>query len=370
MNMMWLLVCIGPFLLIALLQVLQILTLSKSVRLKFEADAGQPHPILNDSGFQALSQELQDLGFTPLGVMSEQALLTQTIKSPVLAWANGNTFATLARISGKLLYFFSTSFQDGEILLTANGRFGKIHSPHCEVQVIKHASSAQLLEAHQQRLQAFQSRGCQPVTDYSQQARLQASRDFYAHPAVQWWMGRNLIQSCLLSGGGLVLLIVILGGALYAWFMSEYGNIIAFEPPKSPPPTQTDQPSLKFSRLHQCDGSATQRWATFEVINHSPTTLQGARVLIEDKNRRLVLYGDAPGTAILIQGFQTSIGQCDRDEKVFLQPRERAYIELPLNTLGCDPTCDAIAQIDLCSDLDIPDSCIPFRLPFNIPPPN
>ena len=352
-------------LLAALLLAAQAFLTPKMLRLGFVPGQDQSARIFQDKNIQALVEEMQALGFKLLGVLSEQAPLSQPIPSITLAWPEQKAFASITHIGGKAHFFFYTPYQGGQILLSANGYFGNIQARGCVVQSMPRAGMAQVWQAHLKRQQNFLEQGYLPLAEYTPETRQQAARRFYAHPAVMLWMSAYQVKSCLAGIGLLGLFAAILGAGVFLWTQKA----------SPPPPTMTPQPAVIHAgfwlgdpKVYHCGGKTGDTWVSFEIINLGTTPLQGANVLIEDKQRGLVLYGEAPGVGILLPGFQTGEEQCGPGKNPELPRYFAAYLARKLNLQGCTPDCSPEATIVMCANPADPHTCMKIKVGFSITP--
>ena len=347
----------------AVIQTAQVFFLSRTVRLEFFLDDRGLSYGLGDDEIQALVEEMEIMGFTLLGVMTEQPWFSRPIPSLILAWTEQKAFASITRIAAKVRFFYYSPFTGGQVLLSANGYFGKIKAKGCVVQTIKNASAQQLWQAHQERLQAFIEQGYTPIAEYSPTTRQQAARRFYAHPAIIRWMGYYQVRSCLLSMGGLVLLTAILGVGLFVYLDKKYSPPAW---PTSTPKTARADFQITGVQVHHCEGSTDENWVSFSVQNIGGFTFQGADILVEAPAHSLVLYGEAPGVGIPQPGFHTTPEQCGLGEQASLPPGSSAYLARRLEVAGCTFECQAHARIKMCIDPNDMYTCIVRTSQFSV----
>ncbi|MEW5870269.1 MAG: hypothetical protein AB1894_13420 [Chloroflexota bacterium] len=201
---------------LAIVQFASVFRYPRGMRFRFEPGTSLLDVILRDRRGKLIVRELEKSGFTLLGVLSESAMLIPAIKSLVFASTEHKSFVSIAAPTRKAVTCFFTPFQEGQVLLTADGYFKKINTKDCVVQVLPRASVQQLLEAHQARQQAFEEAGATAYSDYSQAARLQTCEMIYANPSIQRFMRWNLLTTFGLSIGIAVIFALVSVGVIIA----------------------------------------------------------------------------------------------------------------------------------------------------------
>ncbi|HSD83323.1 MAG TPA: hypothetical protein VLG46_05670 [Anaerolineae bacterium] len=136
---------------------------------------------------EILSQ-LQQLGFRRLGTKSEKSSRwSDTLYEFSLANPDLHAFASLVKDPKRCVYYFYTPFTDGTILLTAGkgAAFPTIQRQDCVQRVSAYDNPDRVLADHQEQLQRFTAIGLAPFYSYTQESRLEATRQYYAAPAIQ-----------------------------------------------------------------------------------------------------------------------------------------------------------------------------------------
>jgi hypothetical protein len=163
-----------------------------------------------------LIRQLQQLGFRRLGLKAEKLpLWSNTLYEISLANSDVRAFASIVRDPKRCIYYFFTPFTDGTILLTAGkgAAFPPIQSEDCLQQVSTDNSPGQVLAVHQEQLQRLTAKGLAPFYSYTQESRLEATRQYYAAPSIQRLARRQGIAalSNLLLPIFLIVILVFLG---------------------------------------------------------------------------------------------------------------------------------------------------------------
>ncbi len=148
-----------------------------------------------------LLSRLRELGFAPLGVKGEVLpLWAPTVEELSLTAASAQTFASVVRISGKLLYYFYTPFSRG-LVLTANASFRAVNSEDVLVSVA--ALDPELLfRRHLDLLRQHTVADRVPLPTVTAADRLDATTHYYATAPVR----RNLQTASLTA------LVVLVAG--------------------------------------------------------------------------------------------------------------------------------------------------------------
>lgn len=153
--------------------------------------------LLNNKSLQRWCAQLEALGFSKLGVMSEETFYGSWTYSIALSASQEKAFASITWIGIWPRYFFYTPLTGGGILLTTNGGFREVDAADCCVQNSPKHTPAMLWELHRQKLEDFTRAGLTPTADYTPAARLKTSQAFYAHPAIHRLVKRAFLKKSL-----------------------------------------------------------------------------------------------------------------------------------------------------------------------------
>jgi hypothetical protein len=188
-------------------QVLQLLFLD-AIRCDYIAGPEEITSPKQHTAVQSLVQQLTNLGFAPLGIRREWSFVRKPKASIDLASPEGHAFATIFLVGSTPHLYFYTPMQSGGVVLTSDAGGARMER-HNFVRIgIKDASPSALWEMHQEQVLMQCQQGFLPITTYSQQTRLDATRDYYAHEGAQK-LGRNIAGRLLLRLAVPVGLIVL-----------------------------------------------------------------------------------------------------------------------------------------------------------------
>jgi hypothetical protein len=188
-------------------QVLQLLFLD-AIRCDYIAGPEQITSPKQHTAVQSMVQRLIDLGFAPLGVRREWSFVRKPKASIDLASPEGHGFATIFLVGSTPHLYFYTPMQNGGVVLTSDAGGARIERHNFVRSGFKDASPPALWQMHQEELLAQCQQGFLPITTYSQETRLKATRDYYAHEGAHK-LGRNIASRLLLRLAVPVCLIVL-----------------------------------------------------------------------------------------------------------------------------------------------------------------
>ena len=158
------------------------------VRYQFVARPDEDLATPPANGLSEISSQLQQLGFRRLGLKSEKLpLWSATLYEISLANSDVPAFASIVRDAKRRVYYFYTPFTNGTVLLTAGGgaAFPAIQREDCIQQVSVYDSPELVLADHQTQLQRLTASGLIPFYSYTQESRLEATRQYYAAPSIR-----------------------------------------------------------------------------------------------------------------------------------------------------------------------------------------
>jgi hypothetical protein len=170
--------------------------------------------VIEHDGIQDLANNLESIDFTFIGIKSEQLNLPiDPVQEVSFASHKKKSFVSILTRGKKVVYYFYTPFTDGSIVLTANTSFAEREADKFSIKTVKSANLADLINVHQERVQAFINVGSEPFQKYTQETRLRATELFYASEGSRKYMQSIGLRSLLSAIGS----ILILG--LSAWFL-------------------------------------------------------------------------------------------------------------------------------------------------------
>jgi hypothetical protein len=128
---------------------------------------------------RTLANQLQALGFYQIGIKIEHPPLWGSNSELSFADGAGHTFASVAVINGRPVYYFFTPFNGGQAVLTANANFTATNAPDLLQATLTPGDPATLLSVHQKHIEEFTKKGLTPFIEYTQQTRLEATSLYY-----------------------------------------------------------------------------------------------------------------------------------------------------------------------------------------------
>ena len=129
---------------------------------------------------------MQSLGFRLLGIKSEQIPLWQNpVEEISLESREACVFASVLCNSRRLCYYFYTPFTSGAVVLTANAAFAEVQKDDFVQSTISTDNPGDVLSIHQRNVQRLKDSGQEPFEVYTQESRLQATRQYYSSDSVR-----------------------------------------------------------------------------------------------------------------------------------------------------------------------------------------
>jgi hypothetical protein len=162
----------------------------------------------NGPAVQSLVGQLIDLGFAPVGIRREWSFVRKPKGSFDLASPKGHAFATIFLVGSTPHLYFYTPMEGRGVVLTSDVGGARTELHNFVRSGVKDASPRVLWEMHQEQVLQQCHQGFLPITTYSQETRLNATRDYYAHEGAQK-LGRNLAGRLVLRLAVPVCLIVL-----------------------------------------------------------------------------------------------------------------------------------------------------------------
>jgi len=188
-----------------------------AMRYSFDDSFASQELISKSSALHDWLHRLQELGFFLLGVKVEKLpLWGRAYREVALASQEAETYASIVLHgdgSPASLYFY-TPFQSGGMVFTRNyAPASEAESERLSVKNVPTQNFKEILESHEYRLRVFKERGLVPLAGFSQQARIEATRAFYASEYARR-PGQLVLSPSVL--GFYVSLLLLLGAAY--WF--------------------------------------------------------------------------------------------------------------------------------------------------------
>lgn len=157
---------------------------------------------------RVLVQRLLELGFTPVGIRREWSFVRKPTASIDLASPQGHAFATIFALGPTPHLYYYTPMQGGGVVLTSDVGGAKTQFADFVRTGMKDATPGVLWAMHQEQVLMQCHQGALPVTAYTQQTRLDATRAYYAHEGARK-LGRNIAGRLLVRLAVPVCLIVL-----------------------------------------------------------------------------------------------------------------------------------------------------------------
>lgn len=127
---------------------------------------------------------LKELGFFPLGVKAEKLpFWGPAYREVALASPEAETYASIVlhKDGRPTSLYFCTPFRDGGMVFTRNYAFApQEESERVSVRNVPVNDLKEILDSHLSRLRIFRERGLIPLAGQSQEARIEATKAFYA----------------------------------------------------------------------------------------------------------------------------------------------------------------------------------------------
>lgn len=187
----------------ALVHLIQIVV-PGSIRCDF---AGGPEAV-TDGDFtpetQMLVNELQDLGFKPVGIKREWWPFRPKSRALTLASPEARAFADIYRLGPSPHMYFYTPFTDGAVVLTNDLDHMSVQTDSFVRTGIRDGAPAALLEHHGKHVREMAERGHAPLDRFDQETRLAATHSYYARSETRELLGQLAVKF-------LVTVLIILG---------------------------------------------------------------------------------------------------------------------------------------------------------------
>jgi hypothetical protein len=162
----------------------RIVLLVKPTALRWEFEEGSEalQGQVGTAEIRELMERLRQLTFTPLGVKIEYLPFGSKIREFALGSREAKSFASILLVKHlpRLYYYYYTPFEDGAVVLTANGLFRPTERAEYIISVIPGATPRELLVMHKEAVDKLIDTGHRLFRDYTRESRLEATGLFYA----------------------------------------------------------------------------------------------------------------------------------------------------------------------------------------------
>jgi hypothetical protein len=161
------------------------------VRSHFDTHDAYAQEFLQKGNVRSITEQIEALGFLPIGVKIEQRPLWGSISDLSLASNRAYAFASITVINSKTLYYFFTPFSGGQAVLTANDGFPTVNNKDFIQSSVNVASPTDILAMHQKHVDEFRKKGFTPFQEFNQQTRIDATTLYYKISSVRGRMRKN-----------------------------------------------------------------------------------------------------------------------------------------------------------------------------------
>jgi hypothetical protein len=136
---------------------------------------------------EKLAAELEALGFTRLGVLSEwvSTLKLKHVFNCELVSPGMRCFASVANLARTPVLYFLTACEDGAVVFTATRAAFVTQVSSDFIYGALEGPPAEVLALHRARVQLMVDQGRKVKADFGQQGRVDACRAYYGHPSVR-----------------------------------------------------------------------------------------------------------------------------------------------------------------------------------------
>lgn len=148
--------------------------------------------------------QLDELGFSPLGVVATRRPLARTSRELVLASADERSFATVRPVKNEAWLSYVTHFDDGAAVITADFHWPSVDEADYLAGGLPGSGAAEVLAAHRRRVQRFVDAGRPVGASYDLDALVRAGRRFYAKGPGRRELRRKEIRGLIFATGALI----------------------------------------------------------------------------------------------------------------------------------------------------------------------
>lgn len=175
----------------------------KLVRVRTE---GTPESVEGSAHGSAIRQMLEDveaLGFAPLGIKWERKPLGRGQKEFVFASEEERAWAGVMPVGNEAWLYFFTPLALGGAVITADFKWPSAEDPDYLAGGLPAATPTEVLAAHRRRIRSLQEKGLAVAERFDLPAREQAARAFYAGGPGAREARRRELPHLLFAGTGL-----------------------------------------------------------------------------------------------------------------------------------------------------------------------
>lgn len=122
---------------------------------------------------------VEDLGFSPLGVLRETRPLGRSRKEFSFAHEAEHAFAGVMPVGDEAWLFFFSAFEGGQVVITADFRWPATETGDYLAGGLPAATPVEVWNAHRRRVARMVEAGARPVAGLTLERREEAARAFY-----------------------------------------------------------------------------------------------------------------------------------------------------------------------------------------------
>lgn len=153
-------------------------------------------------------QELEELGFEPLGELVEKRPLRRSRREAVLAAPGARSFALVEPVGNEAWLHYLTAFDDGAVVITADYRWPSVEEPGYLAGGLPGAGPTEVFNTHRRRVQRLADEGRSVDERYTLTARAEACEAFYARGPGRREVRRREIKGLMFTTAALLVLLL------------------------------------------------------------------------------------------------------------------------------------------------------------------
>ncbi len=163
---------------------------------------------LRGLAMQEMDAELEELGFTPIGLLVEKRPLRRGRREVIYACPEARTMAVVAEVGSEAWLHYVTRFEDGATVITADYHWPSVEEPDYLAGGLPGAGPQEIFNTHTRRVQRFVDEGRAPDERYSLEARAEACGAFYATGPGRREVRRREIKGMMFTTAALIVVLL------------------------------------------------------------------------------------------------------------------------------------------------------------------
>lgn len=184
------------------------------IRFRREGGAEAVSPHGGGVALAGMLDAIEDLGFTPLGVLRETRPLARSRREFSMAHEAEHSFAAVMPIGDEAWLYYFSAFEGGSVVITADFRWPSMESADYLAGGLPEASPAEVWNTHRRRIARMVESGARPVTGLTLERREEVARAFYRTGPGRRETRRREARSFMFSVFAVALLISALNALL------------------------------------------------------------------------------------------------------------------------------------------------------------